>query len=33
MMDENIEVILVIEQFEKWDYLLKSKEKPEVSSS
>lgn len=31
--DENIEDIVIIEPFTIWCYLLKLKEKPEVSSS
>jgi len=30
-MSEIIEVILIIERFEDWCYLLKLKEKPEIS--
>jgi len=32
-MSEIIEGILIIERFENWHYLLKLKEKPEVSIS
>jgi len=32
-MDENIEDIVIIERFENCDYLLKLKEKPDVSTS